>query len=295
MKKVAVLAALCLLLTACSLPFTINWNTATPAPVEETAVVVPTEAPVEPTAVPPTAAPAFVGTEYNLGNIYMVVPSCLAVVPSGMIVPAVPYDEMSGPQEYYPEHRRIEFSGYPLADKFFEPVIRVYPVAEFAAMNSIISDRVNALQSILVDMPADPGSFPFLPLFNAAQVFHAKAGYFQFQNGNGVRFLTEYAQYYAPVNNYDLFYTYQGLTFDGTYWISAIFPVNAAYLQETWNSTQVPPDGLAAPAWDSANLESDMQAYYTTMIDRLNTTPEENFTPSIACLDQFLQSLNVGD
>ncbi len=202
---------------------------------------------------------------------------------------------MSGPQEYYPEHRRIEFSGYPLTDKFFEPVIRVYPVAEFAAMNSIISDRVNTLQSILVDMPSDPNSFPFLPLFNAAQVFHAKSGYFQFQNGSGVRFLTEYAQYYAPVNNYDLFYTYQGLTADGHYWISAIFPVNASYLQETWNSTQVPPDGLAAPAWDSQNLENDMKAYYITMIDRLNTTPEENFTPSIACLDQFLQSLNVGD
>jgi hypothetical protein len=202
---------------------------------------------------------------------------------------------MNGPQEYHPEHRKITFSGYPLSGKFFEPMIRVYPVAEYAAMNSIISDRVNALQSMLVDMPANPDALPFLPLFNAAQVFHAKVGYFPFQNGSGVRFLTEYAQYYAPVNNYDLFYTYQGLSFDGEYWISAIFPVNTSYLQETWNSTDVPPDGLAAPTWDSPNFETDMQAYYTTMIDRLNTTPEENFTPSIGCLDQFLQSLSVGD
>jgi len=295
MKKIAILAALCLLLTACSLPFTINWNTETPAPTEETPVVVPTEAPVEPTAIPPTAAPAFEGTEYNLGNIYMVVPSCLAVVPSGVIEPAVPYDEMNGPQEYYPEHRKITFSGYPLSGKFFEPMIRVYPAAEFAAMNSVISDRVIALQSLLVNMPAQPDDLPFLPLFNAAQVFHAQVGYFPFQNGSGVRFLTEYAQYYAPVNNYDLFYTYQGLTADGKYWISAIFPVNLAYLQETWNSTEVPMDGVAAPAWDSPNLEADMQAYYTTMIDRLNTTPGESFTPTIGCLDKFLQSLSVGD
>ncbi|NMC35151.1 MAG: hypothetical protein GYA36_22230 [Veillonellaceae bacterium] len=295
MKKIALLTALCLLLTACSLPFTINWNTTTPPPQGDTPVVVPTDAPVEPTAVPPTAAPAFEGTEYNLGNIYMVVPPCLPVTPSGVIIPSVPYDEMNGPQEYYPEHRKITFAGYPLSGKFFEPMIRVYPVAEFTAMNSIISDRVNALQSLLVDKPADPDSFPFLPLFNAAQVFHAKVGYFPFQNGSGVRFLTEYAQYYAPMNNYDLFYTYQGLTADGKYWISAIFPVNAVYLQETWNSTQVPPDGVPAPAWDSANLESDMQAYYATMIDRLNNTPEDGFTPSIACLDQFLQSVNVGD
>jgi len=295
MKKIAILAALCLLLTACSLPFTINWNTATPPPQDDTPVVVPTNAPVEPTAMPPTPAPAFEGTEYNLGNIYMVVPACLPVTPSGVIVPAVPYDEMNGPQEYYPEHRKLTFAGYPLSGKFFEPMIRVYPVAEFTAMNSIISDRVNALQSILVDKPADPESFPFLPLFNAAQVFHAKVGYFPFQNGSGVRFLTEYAQYYAPMNNYDLFYTYQGLTADGKYWISAIFPVNAAYLQETWNSTQVPPDGVPAPAWDSANLESDMQAYYSTMIDRLNNTPEDGFTPSIGCLDQLIQSIGISD
>lgn len=295
MKKIALLAALCLLLTACSLPFTINWNTATPAPVDKTAVVVPTEAPAEPTAVPPTPAPAFEGTEYNLGNIYMVVPPCLPLTPSGVIVPAVPYDEMNGPQEYYPEHRRIDFSGYPLSDKFFAPVLRVYPAVDYAAMNSAIAERVSAMQSLLASMPAEPASLPLLPLFNAAQVFHAKMGYFGFQNGSGVRFLTEYAQYYAPVNNYDLFYTYQGLTSDGKYWVSAIFPVNAAYLQETWNSTQVPPDGLAAPAWDDPNLEVDMKTYYSTMIDRLNGTPGENFTPAIGCLDQLIQSISIGD
>lgn len=289
MKRLFALACLCLLLVSCSLPFTINWNT--PVPQAETPVVdVPTAAPEE-----PTATPAFEGTEYNLGNVYMVVPSCLAVVPSGVIEPAVPYDEMSGPQEYYPEHRKITFSGYPLSDKFFEPVLRVYPAPDFAAMNDTIAGRISDMQTLLATQPADPQNIPLLPLFNAAQVFHAQLGYMPFQNGSGVRFITEYAQYYAPVNNHELFYTYQGLTSDGKYWVSAIFPVNLAWLQETWNSTEVPPDGLAAPAWDAPNYESAMATYYTTMIERLNGEAAANFTPAINCLDQFMQSLNVGD
>ena len=295
MKKIAILTTLCLLLTACSLPFTINWNTPTAAPQQDTQVANPTEAPMEPTVAPPTAAPAFEGTEYNLGNVYMVVPACLAVVPSGVIEPAVPYDPMGGPMEYHPAYRSITFSGYPLSDKFFAPGINVYPVAEFAAMGDVVGPRVSELTGMLVAQPADPNSIPFLPVFNAAQVFHAQVGYFPFQNGSGVRFLTEYAQYYAPMNNHDLFYTYQGLTSDGNYWISAIFPINTSYLQELYDSTQVPPDGLAAPTWDSPTYEADMQAYYVTMIDRLNNTPDGNFTPAIDCLDQFMRSLNVGN
>ncbi|MEO8354588.1 MAG: hypothetical protein ABI621_01610 [Chloroflexota bacterium] len=36
-----------------------------------------------------------------------------------------------------------------------------------------------------------------------------------FQNGRGIRFLTQYAQYPAPINNHELFYHFQGLTNDG--------------------------------------------------------------------------------
>ena len=134
MKKILILATLCLLLLSCSLPFTLNWNTPTPELLGTPEIQLPTVAPLEPTAEPtqvPTTALAFEGTEYNLGGVYMVVPECLAATPSGVIVPAVPYDEMNGPMEYYPEHRKITFEQYPLADKFFEPMIRVYPVQEY--------------------------------------------------------------------------------------------------------------------------------------------------------------------
>ena len=296
MKKIVILAALCLLLVSCSLPFTINWNTATPEPVLDTPVIVlTTEAPVVPTETEP-AAPSFVGTEYNLGGVYMVVPACLPVNPTGVIVPGVPYDAMNGPMEYYPQHRMITFSGYPLADKFFDPMIRIYPAAEYAAMNATIANRVTAMSSLLASPVADPAEgIPFLPLFNAAQVFRSKVSYFPFQNGQGVRFLTEYAQYYAPVNNKDLFYTYQGLTADGEYWVSAFFPVNAAFLQASPDSVDVPPGGIAIPSMSSPTFETDMETYYNTIQPMLTATADNAFTPALDCLDLYLQSLQISD
>ncbi len=296
MKKKVLLAVLSVLLVSCSLPFTINWNTPPTEPVQDTPVVVgPTDAPVVPTETE-TAGPLYVGTEYNLGGVYMVVPACLPVVPSGVIVPGVPYDAMNGPMEYYPEHRMITFTGYPLADKFFDAMIRVYPAAEYAAMNASIASRVTAISSLLASPVADPAEgIPFLPLFNAAQVFRAKVSYFPFQNGSGVRFLTEYAQYYAPVNNKDLFYTYQGLTADGGYWVSAIFPVNAAFLLASPDSVDVPPGGIAIPSMSSPTFEADMEAYYNTILPMLEGTADNAFIPALDCLDQYLQSLQISD
>jgi len=296
MKKIVLLVVLSVFLVSCSLPFTINLNTPVPVPVADTpGVVLTTEVPVVPTETEPVP-PAFTGTEYNLGGVYMVVPACLPVTPSGVIVPGVPYDAMNGPMEYYPQHRMITFSGYPLADKFFDAMIRVYPAAEYAAMNASIAERITAMSSLLASPVADPATgIPFLPLFNAAQVFRAKVSYFPFQNGQGVRFLTEYAQYYAPVNNKDLFYTYQGLTADGAYWVSAIFPVNAAFLQANPDSVDVPPGGIAIPSWSSPTFEADMETYYNTILPMLEGTADNAFTPALDCLDLYLQSLQISD
>lgn len=263
----------------------------------------PTAAPIEPPL--PTAAPtepAFVGVEKNLGGVYMVLPPCLAADVSGIIVNAVPYDEMSGPMEYYPQNRKISFQGYPLSGNFFDPNgstsggLTVYPVAEFAAMNQVVADRIQAMQNVLASQPAAPDPIPLLPVLPAAEVFSAQIKYLAFQNGSGVRYLTEYAQYYAPVNNHDLFYSFQGMTTDGNYWVSAILPVNAAYLQVSSENPAVPADGILAPTWENnPDFDAAMDAYYVEMINKLNTTADGSFTPGLDCLDQFIQSLQISD
>jgi|WetSurMetagenome_2_1015567.scaffolds.fasta_scaffold141021_2 hypothetical protein len=307
MKKIALLVIICLFLLGCSLPFTITWNN-TPTPQVETPVqpsatqtigMVATEPPA--TEAVTTAAPLN-GVELNLGGIYMVLPACIAANATGTLIPAVLYNEYSGPMEYYPENRKIAFQGYPLSGGFFEVDgsdqggLTIYPIADFVAMNQpTISPIVTNMQILLADKPATPQSIPFLPVFNAAQVFRAQVKYLDFQNGQGIRFLTEYAQYSAPVNNHDLFYTFQGITADGKYWVSAVLPVNAAYLQDAYDSVNVPAGGIPAPAMDDLNYTGDMAAYYVSMLDKLNTTPDASFTPALDCLDQYIQSLQISD
>ena len=74
---------------------------------------------------------------------------------------------------------------------------------------------------------------PFLPLFNAAQVLHAKVEFMEFRTGKGVQYLTQFDQAPLPINNLELIYTFQGISSDGKYYIAAIFPVNHAGLSDT--------------------------------------------------------------
>ena len=66
-------------------------------------------------------------------------------------------------------------------------------------------------------------------------MFLSKPEYLKFENGSGVRYLTMYGQGFAPINNHDLFYSFQGLTADGRYWVSVIMPVNHPSLQATYD------------------------------------------------------------
>jgi hypothetical protein len=162
-------------------------------------------------------------------------------------------------------------------------------------MNQMVATEVTDLQALLAAKPAAPDNIPLLPNLYAAQVFSTNEKYLGFQNGQGIRFLTEYAQYSAPVNNHDLFYTFQGITTDGKYWISAFLPVNAAFLQTAPDSTDVPVGGIPAPTFDDPNYEANMITYRANMINLLNSTPDASFTPGLDCLDQYIQSLQISD
>jgi hypothetical protein len=135
-----------------------------------------------------------------------------------------------------------------------------------------------------------PENLPFLPTFNAAQVFHSNEQVQKFQNGTGIRFLTQYAQAPYPVNNNSLFYTFQGLTNDGAYYISAILPINAAFLSPDGNpNTPLPADGVP---FDWNNFEN-IPAHFELVKQKLNATDPNAFTPSLTNLDTMIQSVRI--
>ena len=141
-------------------------------------------------------------------------------------------------------------------------------------------------------MPLSSEQLPAIPSFNAQQAFASNMQMISFQNGRGVRFLTEYGQYAVSANNNELFYHFQGLTSDGAYYIIAILPITVPVIAETSDGGAVlPPGGIPYPYFADPN--ADMEAYYTAVTALLDGTSPEAFSPTINRLDQLIQSMRI--
>ena len=110
-----------------------------------------------------------------------------------------------------------------------------------------------------------------------------------FRNGKGIRALTEYAQYYAPINNNELLYQFAGLTDDEKYYIIAILPINAPFLAENEKpDAPVPTDGVPIPTDIGPN-----DGYYAAITEKLVALDSESFMPSLTTLDALIQSILI--
>ena len=184
-----------------------------------------------------------------------------------------------------PEHLQIDLTAYPIADHFHQPQLWVYPVAEYEALSDFMTDRVIRMQALLAMRPNFDGDWlPFLPAFNAGPLIHARVDYLDFENGSGLRYLTLYGQSYRPINNYELFYTFQGLTDDGQYWVCAILPI--------WQDG-LPDTGDEIPGGDFGAFAENYETYAAEQEANLEAVPSASFAPDIAILDAFIASILV--
>lgn len=211
-------------------------------------------------------------------------PSTVASSAQSMVVAAVLPSNDAPFWDVVPEHEDVSFTGYVLSDKFHDASIGIYPVQDFIALVPEMADRVTELQKIIQEKSDNPGNVPILPMWNATQVFLSNPVYLDFQNGSGIRYLTQYGQAIMPINNHDLFYSFQGLTSDGKYWISAILPANHPSLQATYN------DPLPA---DIDQFMANYEQYTSLLRANLDSQPPETFTPSLADLDAMISSIVV--
>jgi hypothetical protein len=234
------------------------------------------------------------GTPFAFPGGSLVIPPRLGGGASAEIIPAV--DEQSGaPWDVAPEYVKISLQGYPLEGKFFQPQLMIYPAAEYSAGSEAAAQSIQSLQAMLANPSGvlDEHALPHLPFANAAQVFAAQMQPISFKSGQGVRSLTEYAQYVATINNHDLFYHFQGLTGFGEYYVVAILPINAAFLSAGSDpASPLPAGGIPFPGYETAD-ESQFDNYYRSVAALLNSTAPDQFTPSLASLDALIQSLEV--
>jgi hypothetical protein len=239
---------------------------------------VPTEAPtptMQPTREPqPTSMPAPEGPDEAISFEYG------HALAEDVAVEIVAAEEFMG-RDVIPEHVRLSFQGYALPDTFHEPRIHIYPVREFEAGSQVAANTMAGLRQFLAEKPTAPDGIPFLPMFNAGQMMRTQIAYVDFQSGTGVRFLTQYAQAAVPINNHEMFYTFQGMTYDGSYYVAAILPVSHPTLPAA--ATEDPGDDFRA------NFDS-----YVGEIERqLDAQGASSFTPDLSLLDAMIQSLGL--
>jgi hypothetical protein len=204
---------------------------------------------------------------------------------SGEEVPAV-NEGQGAPWEVQPVTIKFSFDGYPVPDSFTAPEIQIFPVKDFQSMSDVAAKIIDDLRQVIAVHPPASGKkeFPFLPVWNAAQIMHTKVAYFTFANGQGVRYLAMNAQNIAPINNKYLFYTYQGLTSDGKYYISAVLPVTNAIL---------PPDDSTIPGGDFQKFSDTFPTYIAAMQDKLDAQSDDAFVPSLTALDNMIKSMTI--
>jgi hypothetical protein len=228
------------------------------------------------------------GTSVSFKNVSFVIPSEVAADTNTDTMTAVETNS-GAPWEIAPTHLRFTLTGYPLQNKFHEPRIFVYPANAYAQVNSGASEQIERLKRALAGWPLLKETLPTVPFFNAASLIAANIKILTFQNGRGVRELTQYAQYAAPINNRELFYHFQGLTSDNTYYVIAILPMTAPMLAEDEKpEADVPPQGVPIPTDIGPN-----DVYYISVTEKLNSLSPDSYAPSLNKLDEMIQSLTV--
>jgi len=228
----------------------------------------------------PKATPLTTSIQISYLGTSFTIPSGLASGSENNIVP------LSNEFMVWPAHTEFILHGYPLQNKTFDPQILIYPANEFARMNNASAITIKNLRNLLAAQQvssSDP--LPFFPDEHAQQIFHAREVFLSFQNGSGIRYITEFSQAAFPVLT-DTYYTFQGLTRDGNYYVSIIMPIDLA----SSGNTPMPLESI--PFDPNSADASSYPNYVGTVVGMLNSAGG-SFNPNLETLDALVQSLLV--
>lgn len=270
-QKTLALCMVTLLIISCNLP-----TLATPIPQTETPIVVATNT-------------ITTGGTVTLNNVSFALPLGVANDAQSEMVSAVTDPNNAPWWEIAPAHLKFSLMGYQLQDNYFGPQILVYPTDEYAQLNSIAAEQIQKLKAILAGSALSKEAVPNVPIFNAAPLIASKMLVINFKSGRGIRLLTQYDQYPAPINNHELFYHFQGLTDDGKFYIVVVLPVTSSILAEDEKpEATIPEGGVAIPAATGPD-----PTYYDAVTKALDAMYEDSFNPSLFQLDALIQSITV--
>jgi hypothetical protein len=183
----------------------------------------------------------------------------------------------------FPEHWSIQLNGYQLSKPGYDPRIIIFHADEWAKFDDEVIAGLRDLQSA-PDKPPDYRVYVFR--------FYAQVYTLASPKNTGVRYLTQYLTGNGhAINNQDIFYYYRGLSADGGYYISAILPLNAPFLQATAVSAAFLSAGMIPLPKDAD--DAAFSDYLQAVAQRINISQPDEWHPSLELLDELMRSVEI--
>ena len=184
-----------------------------------------------------------------------------------------------------PEYTELTFQNYEDGSGWVSTgqYIRVYPVVTFSSDPNVpYAVALERLRNVLAARPVVPeGDLPMLPIVMGTQMVRTQVQYLDFATGSGIRYVTATGLDQSPLDG-ALFYTFQGLTTDGAYYIAAHFPVSGVLpVSEAMNTEQY---NAFVARYDD---------YLAEVTAQLEAATPQSFSPNLATLDHLAASMNV--
>jgi len=226
------------------------------------------------------------------------------------LISEVPISDQVMYAESHPAYAQFHFTGYQDGRSYQLPLlpvenniaqVMIFRIADFPGYgNNVLEGFPNQLQTLkaMLESGVNPtvcaqplqgdSGLPFLPWVNSQQSLCSQPQIIDFHGGKGIRYLTYNSQDPSPVLDQRIFYTFQGLTEDGQFYVSVVFPVETGIFP-----TEPPPcPKCGQPDY---NPFPEWQALLQEQLVRLNAQPAEQFNPSLGVLDELIQTIEIKD
>jgi hypothetical protein len=166
----------------------------------------------------------------------------------------------------------------------------IYPVVSFPTEDQPVTAALNEARSLFAlddtafEESVEANGIPVVNVLTSSPLFQAQVERLTFQNGQGVRFLTVFAQDVAPIARHQLVYNFQGITDDGNYYVTAQIPVGTDVLPDE-------PESLSGAEYDQ--FAQGFEQYLSDITAALDGLSASNFEPDLSALDSMIETLNI--
>lgn len=172
-------------------------------------------------------------------------------------------------------------------------VVRVYATADLAGYEGATA-QLEAVRALLEERP-DPATLmavtedggerlPHLPLdLGAAQVLRARVIYVDAPQVSGIAYVAAYRQDVFPLAAGDFWHTFQGLSSDGAWYVSADFVVEAGMF----------PARVRLGSREADRFVRRWLAYLEESTATLNAAAPDAFTPPLTAVDVLVASITL--